>query len=100
MKSRACCVRAAGWSRLISTALKARLVRNAYLGYLTLVGSALGWLLHGDPATYRYIPESIRRYPGARGVASLLAARGFADVRVKPLLAGLISLHVAQKSHS
>ena len=42
-------------------------VRAGYLGYLTVVGSALGLVLHGDPDTYRYIPESIRRYPGADG---------------------------------
>jgi len=45
------------------------LVRAVYLAYLTVVGSALGFALHGDPNTYRYIPESIRLYPGAAGVA-------------------------------
>ena len=53
------------------------IVRAAYLAYLTVVGSTLGWLLHRDPDTYRYIPASIRRYPGARGVADRLASRGF-----------------------
>ncbi len=75
-----------------------RLVRTAYLGYLTTVGSALGWVLHRDPDTYRYIPESIRRYPGARGVAALLEANGFADVRVIPLLGGLMTIHVAERA--
>ena len=28
---------------------------------------ALGWVLHRDPDTYRYIPASIRKYPGADG---------------------------------
>ena len=40
-------------------------VRACYLAYLTVVGSALGFVLHRDPNTYRYIPESIRNYPGA-----------------------------------
>lgn len=74
------------------------MVRTAYLAYLTVVGAALGWLLHRDPDTYRYIPASIRRYAGARGVADLLAARGFDHVRVIPLLFGLMSLHVAERS--
>ena len=74
------------------------LVRAAYLSYLTLVGGALGWLLHRDPDTYRYIPASIRRYPGAEGVAALLASRGFTGVRVVPLLFGLMTLHVAERS--
>ena len=73
-------------------------VRAAYLGYLTAVGSALGWILHRDPDTYRYIPASISRYPGARGVADRLAARGFDRVTVVPLLFGLMSLHLATLS--
>ena len=73
------------------------LVRAVYLGYLTIVGSALGFALHGDPHTYRYIPESIRLYPGAAGVARLLERHGFADVEVIPLLGGLMTIHVATK---
>ena len=41
-------------------------LRAVYHAYLTAVGSAVGWALHGDPDTYRYIPESIRLYPGRR----------------------------------
>ena len=74
------------------------IVRAAYLSYLTIVGSTLGWVLHRDPDTYRYIPASIRRYPGARGVADQLAARGFDRVTVIPLLFGLMSLHLAVRS--
>jgi ubiquinone/menaquinone biosynthesis methyltransferase len=77
---------------------RSALVRAIYLAYLTVVGSALGWALHGDPDTYRYIPESVRRYPGAHGVAELLRARGFADVRIVPLFGGFMTLHVARKS--
>jgi ubiquinone/menaquinone biosynthesis methyltransferase len=73
-------------------------VRAVYLSYLTIVGSTLGWVLHRDPDTYRYIPASIRRYPGARGVADRLAARGFDRVTVIPLLFGLMSLHVAART--
>lgn len=71
-------------------------VRAIYLAYLTAVGSVLGWALHHDADTYRYIPASIERYPGAAGVARLMAAHGFSDVRVVPLLGGLMSLHVAR----
>ena len=73
-------------------------VRAAYLAYLTVGGTTLGWILHRDPDTYRYIPASIRRYPGARGVADLLAARGFDRVSVIPLLFGLMSLHLAERA--
>jgi demethylmenaquinone methyltransferase/2-methoxy-6-polyprenyl-1,4-benzoquinol methylase len=73
------------------------LVRAAYLAYLTAVGSTLGAVLHGDPDTYRYIPESIRQYPGARGVARLVMAEGFEAVRVVPVLGGLMAIHIARK---
>ena len=74
------------------------IVRAVYLAYLTAVGSTLGWVLHRDPDTYRYIPASIRRYPGAQGVAARLAAGGFDQVTVIPLLFGLMSLHLAERS--
>lgn len=70
-------------------------IRWPYLIYLTVVGSILGWVLHRDPDTYRYIPESLRRYPGAQAVAALLRQRGFADVRIIPISGGLMTLHVA-----
>ena len=72
-------------------------IRSAYLGYLTVVGSILGCILHRDPDTYRYIPESVRRYPGAHGVADVLRQSGFGDVRVVPILGGLLTLHIATR---
>ena len=71
------------------------IVRAAYLVYLTIVGSALGFVLHGDPNTYRYIPESIRNYPGAAGVAFMMEQLGFTDVRVIRVLGGLMAIHTA-----
>jgi len=76
------------------------LLRAAYLAYLTAVGSTLGLVLHRDPDTYRYIPESIRDYPGADGVARLLEQRGFVDVKVVPLLGGLMAIHLARKTQN
>lgn len=73
------------------------ILRAIYLGYLTLVGSALGWALHRDPDTYRYIPASIARYRGARAVSTLLARAGFEDCRVLPLLGGLMAINVARR---
>ena len=71
------------------------LVRSAYLAYLTGVGAALGWLLHRDPDTYRYIPASIRQYPGAEAVARMFESRGFSRVRCYPVLGGLMTIHHA-----
>lgn len=72
-------------------------VRGVYLTYLTAVGATLGFVLHGDPDTYRYIPASIRRYPGARGVCQLMRGAGFSVVRHIPVLGGLMAIHIAKK---
>ncbi len=74
------------------------LVRAAYLVYLTAVGAALGWVLHRDPDTYRYIPASIRQYPGAAAVARMFEARGFTSVRAYPVLGGLMTIHQAVRT--
>ena len=71
-------------------------VRKAYLTYLRVIGGAVGQWLHGDPDTYRYIPESLERYPGAAGVAALLREEGFTQVSWWPLLGGLMAIHVGQ----
>ena len=68
-------------------------LRMMYLAYLTLIGSMLGSLLHRDPDTYRYIPASIRQYPGASRVARLMESRGFARVRHYPVFGGLMAIH-------
>lgn len=72
-------------------------VRTAYLAYLTIVGSLLGLVLHRDPDTYRYIPESIRNHPSAAAVGRLLEAEGFGEVRIIPVLFGLMTIHVARR---
>lgn len=74
---------------------RSRPIRAAYLAYLGAVGSALGFVLHGNPDTYRYIAESLRRYPGAHGVADLLRRHGFADVTIIPIFGGFMTLHAA-----
>ena len=76
------------------------IVRGAYLAYLKMTGGMLGWVLHGDADTYRYIPASIRNYPGAEGVARLFEARGFVGVRHLAVLGGLMTIHVAFKNGS
>lgn len=76
---------------------EARWLRAVYLTYLRTVGGGLGWILHRDADTYRYIPESIARYPGAGGVAELIRAAGFSNVEITPVLGGLMTIHIARK---
>ena len=76
------------------------IIRAMYLAYLNVTGAVLGWILHRDPDTYRYIPASIRSYPGARGVARMFESQGFERVEYKPVLGGLMAIHIARKRQS
>lgn len=76
------------------------LLRAAYLAYLTVVGSALGVVLHGDPDTYRYIAASLRRYPRAIAIEAMMTEAGFTGIRFLPQLGGLMGIHVARRAES
>ncbi|MEE8128776.1 MAG: ubiquinone/menaquinone biosynthesis methyltransferase [Vicinamibacterales bacterium] len=76
------------------------IVRTLYVGYLTVVGSVLGTILHGDPDTYRYISASLGRYVGARGVAARLRDLEFQDVGYTPLFGGLMAVNYGRKRYS
>jgi demethylmenaquinone methyltransferase/2-methoxy-6-polyprenyl-1,4-benzoquinol methylase len=69
------------------------LYRTTYLGYLSVTGSALGWLLHRDPDVYGYIAESIKYYPGQTGVRRLMQAAGFVDCGFVTFLGGAIAIN-------
>jgi ubiquinone/menaquinone biosynthesis methyltransferase len=73
-------------------------VRGVYLTYLSIVGSLLGAILHGDADTYRYIPESIKRWPGSQGVCSIARDNGFRHCEALPVLGGLMTIHRAWKA--
>lgn len=75
-----------------------RAVRVIYVAYLSLVGSVLGWVLHGSGETYRYIPESIQRYPGADEVCRMARSAGFRECRWARVLGGLLAVHRAVKA--
>jgi demethylmenaquinone methyltransferase / 2-methoxy-6-polyprenyl-1,4-benzoquinol methylase len=67
-----------------------------YRGMLRAMMPVVGWLFHGDPETYMYIPESLERYPAQRGVDQLMQAAGFTDVRHENRLLGTMGINVGQ----
>lgn len=53
----------------------------------------LGRLIAGDAESYRYLVESIRRFPNPQIFAAMLRAAGFARVSFQPLSGGVVALH-------
>jgi len=54
---------------------------------------ALGRMVAGDAEPYRYLIESIRRFPHPRDFAAMLRAAGFARVAFQSLSGGIVTLH-------
>jgi ubiquinone/menaquinone biosynthesis methyltransferase len=71
---------------------------RAYLGYLTIMGSTLGWVMHGDPDVYRYIPESLKLYPAQHGVQILMDKAGFEDTGYLVFGGGITAINYGRKS--
>ncbi len=71
--------------------------RWLYLNYLIVVGSAAGLAMHGDADTYRYIPESLKRYPGQRGVRELMDRAGFDDTGFREFGEGIMAINYGTK---
>jgi demethylmenaquinone methyltransferase/2-methoxy-6-polyprenyl-1,4-benzoquinol methylase len=73
------------------------IARSLYFAYLRAAMPLIGWLFHGDADTYRYIPESLERYPAQRGVEKLMREAGFAHPRVENRMLGTMGINLAEK---
>jgi demethylmenaquinone methyltransferase/2-methoxy-6-polyprenyl-1,4-benzoquinol methylase len=57
----------------------------------------LGEIVAGDGAAYRYLAESIRRFPAQAPFAKLIAHAGFAQVKFRNLSGGIAAMHSGWK---
>jgi demethylmenaquinone methyltransferase/2-methoxy-6-polyprenyl-1,4-benzoquinol methylase len=73
------------------------LLRKFYYFFLRTIQPALGWLFFQDAETYRYIYESLQKYPAQEGVTQLLVETGFEKIDCIDLALGTMSLHFARK---
>ncbi len=58
---------------------------------------ALGRLVAGDAASYRYLAESIRMHPSQEELRAMMEQAGFAKVEYFNLTAGVVALHRGYK---
>jgi demethylmenaquinone methyltransferase / 2-methoxy-6-polyprenyl-1,4-benzoquinol methylase len=54
---------------------------------------ALGRFVTGDAEAYRYLVESIRRFPRPESFAGMMRTAGLARVAFRPLTGGVVALH-------
>ena len=75
----------------------AALFRPVYYMYLRTVVPLLGAWFASDPASYRYLSDSIRQFPPQEQLAAELRASGFREVYWRNLMFGVVAIHVATK---
>ena len=70
---------------------------DVYDAYSHRMVPRIGKLLAGDADSYRYLVESIRRFPDMPGFKRMIEAAGFQRVGVEPILGGLVAIHSGWK---
>jgi demethylmenaquinone methyltransferase/2-methoxy-6-polyprenyl-1,4-benzoquinol methylase len=66
--------------------------------YSFLVIPRLGAWVAGEPSAYRYLIESIRRFPGQKALTNKMRYAGFSDVRWRNVSFGIAAIHWARKA--
>ncbi|WP_174298871.1 class I SAM-dependent methyltransferase [Sphingomonas bacterium] len=67
--------------------------KDVYDAYSHRVVPKLGRMLAGDADSYRYLIESIRRFPDLERFRTMIDEAGFTRTSVEPLLGGLVAIH-------
>ena len=70
---------------------------EVYDTYSHRVVPRIGQIIAGDAESYRYLIESIRRFPDMAAFEAMIAEAGFTRTRVEPMLGGLVAIHSGWK---
>jgi demethylmenaquinone methyltransferase/2-methoxy-6-polyprenyl-1,4-benzoquinol methylase len=68
-----------------------------YDAYSHRIVPRLGRLFANDTDSYRYLVESIRRFPAMEEYKAMIARAGFANAKAEPILGGLVAIHSGWK---
>jgi demethylmenaquinone methyltransferase/2-methoxy-6-polyprenyl-1,4-benzoquinol methylase len=71
--------------------------KEAYDAYSHRLVPQLGQWIAGDADSYRYLIESIRRFPPMAEFESMIQTAGFTRTRSEPILGGLVAIHSGWK---
>jgi demethylmenaquinone methyltransferase/2-methoxy-6-polyprenyl-1,4-benzoquinol methylase len=68
-----------------------------YEGFASNVIPRIGKAVADDEASYRYLVESIRRFPRPTAFKAMVAEAGFVRAAAEPMLGGLVTIHSGWK---
>ena len=70
---------------------------NLYEAYASNVIPKVGKIVTKDEESYRYLVESIQRFPKPAPFKAMVAEAGFARAAAEPMLGGLVTIHSGWK---
>ena len=70
---------------------------EAYDAYSHRIVPRIGQLIAGDADSYRYLIESIRKFPPMPEFRRMIEDAGFRRTRVEPIMGGLVAIHSGWK---
>jgi demethylmenaquinone methyltransferase/2-methoxy-6-polyprenyl-1,4-benzoquinol methylase len=70
---------------------------DLYDAYASKVIPKVGKVVTDDEESYRYLVESIRRFPRPHEFRAMLADAGFVRTKAEPMLGGLVTIHSGWK---
>ncbi|WP_225008323.1 class I SAM-dependent methyltransferase [Novosphingobium percolationis] len=70
---------------------------QAYDLYSHKLVPQIGKAIAGDADSYRYLIESIRRFPKMRDFEAMIRTAGFRHTKVEPIMGGLVAIHSGWK---
>ncbi|MDQ3700337.1 MAG: ubiquinone/menaquinone biosynthesis methyltransferase [Chloroflexota bacterium] len=79
------------------TPLRTPLFGTAFRIYFHRLVPLLGGLISGRGDAYRYLPQSVQRFPDADRLQEMVVGAGFGAAHYRKLAAGTVALHVAEK---
>jgi demethylmenaquinone methyltransferase/2-methoxy-6-polyprenyl-1,4-benzoquinol methylase len=72
-------------------------MKQLYNFYFNMLLPWIGSTFSGHNSAYRYLPDSLRKFPNLEDLAKLLENAGFRDVRFETRTAGIVAIHSAVK---
>jgi len=70
---------------------------DVYDAYSHKIVPKVGKAIAGDEESYRYLIESIRRFPNMERFKAMIGEAGFVQAKVEPMLGGLVAIHSGWK---
>ncbi len=72
-------------------------MKQLYRFYFDMLLPTFATMFSGHRSAYRYLPDSLRRFPDLESLADIMRQAGFRDVKFETRTAGIVAIHSGSK---